>query len=355
MSDKKIKFGVIGAGKIGTFHVRTLSKMKEAELVGVCDRDSLKAQNLAWEYNSTAYTRYEDLIPQVEAVIVAAPTELHHKIGLYCLDHGVNTLMEKPIASTMDQARELISKAKEKDVILQVGHVERFNPAVIEALKYIKEPKFIAIKRLGPYDPRMANVGVVLDLMIHDIDLLLTMLKSEVVSIDAIGLSAFSAHEDIANVRMKFANGCTADVTASRASFERARYMNLYQENAYISVDFMNARVKIYRKKVPTVKSLNDIDVIYPSFDKQMPITSELLHFTDCIKNNKMPAPSGEKGSKALFVALEIIDQIKRYNVPKGGDEKIENGPLHRVAEIGAAAKIALDETLGSLKRGSGK
>lgn len=354
MSDKKIRFGVIGAGKIGTFHVRTLSKMKNVELVGVCDRDPMRAQKLAWEYNSTAYTRYEDLIPQVEAVIVAAPTELHHKIGMYCLEHKINTLMEKPIASTMDQARELIAKAHEKDVILQIGHVERFNPAVLEAFKYIKDPKFIAIKRLGPYDPRMANIGVVLDLMIHDIDLLLTMLKSEVVSIDAIGLSAFSEHEDIANVRLKFANGCTADVTASRASFERSRYMNLYQEDAYISVDFMNARVKIYKKKVPVIKSLNDIDVIYPTVDKQMPITSEILHFVDCIQNDKTPGPSGEKGSKALLIALKIIDEIKRYNVPRGAEEQ-KHGPMHLMHEIGAAAKIALDESLGNLKRGSGK
>ena len=150
MSDKKIRFGVIGAGKIGTFHVRTLSKMKNIELVGVCDNDPMRAQKLAWESNSTAYTKYEDLIPQVEAVIVAAPTELHHKIGMYCLDHKVNTLMEKPIASTMDQARELIAKAHEKDVILQIGHVERFNPAVLEAFKYIKDPKFIAIKSSKP-------------------------------------------------------------------------------------------------------------------------------------------------------------------------------------------------------------
>jgi len=354
MTDRKIKFGVIGAGKIGTFHVRTLSKMKDVDLIGVCDKDPMRAQNLAWEYNSTAYTRYEDLLPQVEAVIVAAPTELHHKIGMYCLDHGVNTLMEKPIAATMDQARDLIAKAKEKGVILQIGHVERFNPAVIEAMKYIKDPKFIAIKRLGPYDPRMANVGVVLDLMIHDIDLLLTMLKSEVVSIDAVGLSAFSNHEDMANVRFKFANGCIADVTASRASFERARYMNLYQSNAYISVDFMNARVKIYKKKNPVIKSLNDIDVIYPAFDKQMPITSELLHFVDCIKNDKSPAPSGEKGSKALQIALQIIDQIKRYDVPQGSEEE-KRGAAKIVSDIRTATKIAVEETLGNLRGESGK
>ena len=348
MTDKKIKFGVIGAGKIGTFHVCTLSKMQGIDLVGVCDNDPLRAQKLAWEYNCSPYTRYEDLIGQVDAVIVAAPTELHHKIGMYCLEHGVHTLMEKPIASDMDQARELIAKAREKDLILQIGHVERFNPAVLEAFKYIKNPKFIAIKRLGPYDPRMANIGVVLDLMIHDIDLLLTMLRSEVISIDAVGLSAFSEHEDIANVRLKFANGCTADVTASRASFERARYMNLYQPDAYISVDFMNARVKIYRKKTPVIKSLDDIEVVYPAFDKQMPITSEIMHFVDCIKNDKTPGPSGEKGSKALQIALRIIDEIKRYNVPRGAQED-KRSP---VAGLVNATRVAIDETLGHLKRG---
>lgn len=317
MSDKKIKFGVIGAGKIGTFHTRTLSKLEEVQLVGVCDVDINRAQALAKEYNCTPFTDYSELLKQVEAVIVAAPTPLHHKIGMYCLKQKVHTLMEKPIASTMQEARELVQTAAENKVLLQIGHIERFNPAVIEAFKYIKDPKFIAIKRMGPYDPRMSGVGVVLDLMIHDIDLLLTMLKSEVVSIDALGLSAFSQYEDIANVRLKFANGCTADVTASRASFEKARYMNLYQEDAYISVDFMNARLKIYRKKTPVIKSLEDVDIIFPQVGKQLPMTSEILHFIDCIKNNKTPAPSGEKGAKALQLALDIIDKIHCYTVKK--------------------------------------
>lgn len=317
MSDKKIKFGVIGAGKIGTFHTRTLSKLEEVQLVGVCDVDINRAQALAKEYNCTPFTDYSELLKQVEAVIVAAPTPLHHKIGMYCLKQKVHTLMEKPIASTMQEARELVQTAAENKVLLQIGHIERFNPAVIEAFKYIKDPKFIAIKRMGPYDPRMSGVGVVLDLMIHDIDLLLTMLKSEVVSIDALGLSAFSQYEDIANVRLKFANGCTADVTASRASFEKARYMNLYQEDAYISVDFMNARLKIYRKKTPVIKSLEDVDIIFPQVGKQLSMTSEILHFIDCIKNNKTPAPSGEKGAKALQLALDIVDKIHCYNVKK--------------------------------------
>lgn len=315
MSDKKIKFGVIGAGKIGTFHTRTLSKMDEVELVGVCDTNLERATALAKEYNCKSFTQYSELLKQVEAVIVAAPTPLHYEIGMYCLNHKIHTLLEKPIASTMQQARELVEAAKQNNVLLQIGHIERFNPAVVEAFKYIKDPKFIVIKRMGPYDPRVSSVGVVLDLMIHDIDLLLTMIKSEVVSIDALGLSAFSEHEDMANVRLKFANGCTADITASRASFEKSRFMNLYQEDAYISVDFMNARVKIYRKKAPLVKTLDDVDVIFPQVEKQLPMTSEILHFIDCIKNHKTPAPSGEKGAKALQVALDIIDKIHCYNV----------------------------------------
>ena len=315
MTDKKIKFGVIGAGKIGTFHTRTLSKLEEVQLVGVCDVDLARASALASEYNCTPFTDYKEMLKQVEAVIVAAPTPLHHQIGMYCLEQKKHTLLEKPIASTMEEARNLVKAAEKNQVLLQIGHIERFNPAVVEAFKYIKNPKFIAIKRMGPYDPRVSGVGVVLDLMIHDIDLLLTMLKSEVVSIEALGLSAFSKFEDMANVRLKFANGCVADVTASRASFEKARYMNLYQEDAYISVDFMNARVKIYRKKTPVIKTLEDVEVIFPQVEKQLPMTSEILHFIDCIKNHKTPAPSGEKGAKALQVALDIIDKIECYNV----------------------------------------
>ncbi len=315
MSDKKIKFGVIGGGRIGTFHTRTLSTLSEVELVGVCDTNFERATALAKEYNCQPYSDYKEMLKDVEALIIAAPTPLHHEIGMYCLNQKKHTLLEKPIASTMEQARELVEAAKQNNVLLQIGHIERFNPAVIEAFKYIKEPKFIAIKRMGPYDPRVASVGVVLDLMIHDIDLLLTMLKSDVISIEALGLSALSNYEDIANVRLKFANGCVADVTASRASFEKARTMNLYQQDAYISVDFMNARVKIYRKKTPVVKTLDDVEVIFPQVEKQLPMTSEILHFIDCIKNHKTPGPSGEKGAKALQVALEIIDKINCYNV----------------------------------------
>lgn len=345
-----LKFGVIGAGKIGTFHTRTLSKMKDVSLIGVCDPDLMRAQKLAWQYNATPYSKMEELVGQVDAVIVAAPTHLHHEIGMYCLEHGVHTLVEKPIATTLDQARDLIQTAKLHNLVLQVGHVERFNPAVVEAVKYIENPKFLTMNRLGPYDPRMSNIGVVLDLMIHDIDLLLTLVDSEVVSIDATGLSVFSAHEDIANVRIRFANGALADLTASRASFERARFMHLFQQDAYISVDFMNARVKIYKKEKPVIESMQDLTVLYPPVQKQLPITAEILHFIDCIHTNKTPAPSGEKGSKALELALKITDKINRYDIPKTGHLHTPK-PFQVVHDVAKAAQIMLDETLGRFKQ----
>ena len=344
-----IKFGVIGAGKIGTFHTRTLAKMKGVSLVGVCDPDVMRAQKLAWEHNCTPYTKPEELVSQVDAVIVAAPTQLHHQIGMYCLEHGVHTLVEKPIAVTMEEARDLIQAAKSRQLVLQVGHVERFNPAVVEATKYIQDPRFITINRQGPYDGRMANISVVLDLMIHDLDLIYTLVPSEVVHVEAVGLSVFSPHEDIANVRLHFANGAVADITASRASFERARYMHVFQPNGYVSVDFMNARVKTYRREKPVVKNMDDITVNYPKIEKQLPITAEILHFIDCIKTAKTPAPSGEKGSKALELALEILAKMNRFDVPKTGHLHTPK-PLQAINTVARAAQAVLDEAIGQLK-----
>jgi len=348
MPETKLRFGVVGAGKIGTFHTRTLAKMKGVELVGVADANLMRSQKLAWEHNCTPYSKYDDLIPQIDALIVAVPTELHKQVALAAIDKGVHCLVEKPIASTLEQARELLDASKKKGVLLQVGHSERFNPAVVEAFKHVKNPRFINIQRLGPYDPRMSNIGVVLDLMIHDIDLLLTMLGSPVVSFEAVGASLLSPHEDIANVRMRFKNGCIADVTASRVSLERARFMRVYQEDCYMSVDFMNARVKLITRKTPVVKSLSDLDVAYPKLEKQLPITAEILHFIDCIHNMKKPWPSGEMGKDALSLALNITDELQRYEANRAQDPT-PKGPIQVVSDIGKAAQVAITETLSNI------
>jgi len=347
--EKKIRFGVIGAGKIGTFHTRTLANMQGVTLVGVCDPDQMRAQKLAWEHNCTPYTHPEELLGQVDAVIIAAPTPLHHKLGMLFLEHGVHTLVEKPIAVTMEEARDLIQAAKKHDLILQVGHVERFNPAVVEAKNYIQDPRFITITRQGPYDGRMAHISVVLDLMIHDLDLLYTLIPSEVINVEAVGLSVFSPHEDIANVRLHFENGAVADVTASRASFERARFMHVFQPGGYVSVDFMNARVKTYRKEKPVINAMSDLTVNYPTVKKQLPITSEILHFMDCIRTAKTPAPSGEKGSKALDLALHILDKMNRFDIPKTGHLHTPK-PLQTLTTVARAAQTVFDEAVGKLK-----
>ncbi len=349
MTEKNIRFGVIGAGKIGTFHTRTLAKMKGVTLVGVCDPDQMRAQKLAWEHNCTPYTHPEELIGQVDAVIIAAPTPLHHKLGMLFLEHNIHTLVEKPIAVTMEEARDLIQAAKKHNLVLQVGHVERFNPAVVEARNYIKNPRFITINRQGPYDGRMAHISVVLDLMIHDLDLIYTLVPSEVCHVEAVGLSVFSPHEDIANVRLHFENGAVADITASRASFERARYMHVFQPDGYVSVDFMNARVKTYRKEKPVLNSMNDVTVSYPKVEKQLPITAEILHFMECIRTAKTPAPSGEKGSKALDLALHILEKMNRFDVPKTGHIHTPK-PLQTLNTVARAAQAVFDETLGQLK-----
>ncbi|MFA6584364.1 MAG: Gfo/Idh/MocA family oxidoreductase [Elusimicrobiaceae bacterium] len=346
--NKKIKFGVIGAGKIGTFHSRTLASMPEVELVGICDSNIIKSQELAWTYNCVAYSNYRDLLPQVDAIVVAVPTEMHKRMAMEAMARGVHCLVEKPIASTMEEAREMLAFSKEKNVLLQVGHSERFNPAVTEAFKHIKNPRFIVIERLGPYDPRMSAIGVVLDLMIHDIDLLYTMMDSEIEGFEAVGASIFSDHEDIANVRMRFKNGCVAEVTASRASMERGRYMRVYQENSYLSVDFMNARVKLYRKKAPTIKSMSDVEVLYPPLTKTQPIKAELLHFIDCIHHMKTPWPSGERGSIALELALQITDQLKRYEISRSVNPE-PPGPMRMVSDIGKATQMVITETLENI------
>lgn len=198
----------------------------------------------------------------------------------------------------MEEARDLIQAAKRHGLVLQVGHVERFNPAVVEAVKYIKDPRFITINRQGPYDGRMANISVVLDLMIHDIDLLFTIVHSEVASVDAVGLSVFSPHEDIANVRIRFENGTVADVTASRASFERARYMHLFQPSGYVSVDFMNARVKTYRKEKPVAESMNDLTVTYPKVENSCPLPPKFCTLLTVSKPPKPRRPAAKKAPK---------------------------------------------------------
>lgn len=318
---KKIKFGVIGAGKIGTYHTRTLAKLEKVELIGVADVDLLRAQTLAWENNAVAYRDYKDLLPLVDAVVIAVPTNLHREVAETAINMGIHCLVEKPVTDTLEDAKFLAELSEKKGIILQVGHVERFNPAVIEAQKYIRNPLYINMERLGPYDPRVSGISVTLDLMIHDLDILLSIVKSDVESIDSIGASIFSNFDDISNARIRFKNGTVADLTASRITFERIRRMRIYQDEEYISVDYISSRIKIYRKALSSPKSLNDIEIITPKIEKKLPITEELKHFIECIENYKKPLTDVYKGTTALKLAIDICEKMKIYKMPKSQDE----------------------------------
>jgi len=315
MSSKKIRFAVIGAGKIGSLHARVLAKHPDVELVGVCDPDLWRAQVAAWRADSTAHRDYRSILHKIDAAVVAVPTEKHHEVGLEALSAGVHCLIEKPLAATVEEAKNLLSVSERKKVVLQVGHVERFNPAVLKAIEYVRQPRFITVERLGPYDPRSASIGVVLDLMIHDLDILLTLVGSEVESIEAIGASLLSKHEDIANVRVRFKTGCVADLTASRISLNRCRKVRMFQEDSYLSLDYLNASLKVCRKKSPTIESLKDIEILTPKLSKTEPLRNEIDHFLDCMRHNRKPWPSGEHGIEALKLALKITEELEKYEL----------------------------------------
>ncbi|HVE14707.1 MAG TPA: Gfo/Idh/MocA family oxidoreductase [Elusimicrobiota bacterium] len=315
MTQKKIRIAVIGAGRIGTYHARILGKHPGVELVGVCDTNLWRAQVAAWRSGSAAFREYAPLLSKIDAAIVAVPTEKHFEVGSAALAAGVHCLIEKPIAGTLAEAKDLLALSEEKGVVLQVGHVERFNPAVLKAIEYVRHPRFITVERLGPYDPRVAGIGVVLDLMIHDLDILLTLVGSEVESLEAIGASLFGKHEDIANVRVRFKTGCVADLTASRISLNRCRKVRMFQEDSYLSLDYMNSTLKVCKKKSANIKSLKDVEILTPKLDKKEPLRNEIDHFLDCIRHDRKPWVSGEHGIEALKLALQITEELEKYEL----------------------------------------
>lgn len=315
MNHHSIRLGVIGAGKIGSHHARIASRLPGVQFVGVCDTNLWHAQVATWRSGGAVFRNHLDLLKQVDAAIIAVPTENHLEIGKAALGMGVHCLIEKPLAASVEEANELLDLSEQKHAVLQVGHVERFNPAVLEAIQHVRQPRFITVERLGPYEPRTAHIGVVMDLMIHDLDILLTLVGSEVENLEAIGASLLSRHEDIANVRVRFKTGCVADLTASRISMQKCRKLRIFQESSYLSLDYLNTTLKIYRKKTPVIKSLRDVEILSPKLNKTEPLKNELLHFVDCVRRNRKPWPSGEHGIEALKLALQISRELERYEV----------------------------------------
>ena len=307
----KIRAAVIGVGYLGRFHAQKYAALPACELIAVVDgRDEVR-KAVAAEVGAQPVADYRELLGKVDAVSVVTPTPAHFEIADAFLAAGAHVLVEKPITETPEQAKALISTAVEHGKILQVGHLERFNAAVLAAEPHIISPRFMECVRLAPYKERGTDVNVVLDLMIHDIDLVQSLASSQIVSIDAIGTPVFSGEIDIANARIRFANGCVANVTASRVSMKTERKLRIFEDAAYISLDLQQKILTLLRKRdgVPQPGQL-PMSIDEENLDQGDALKSEIESFLDCIRNNKRPIVSGEDGLRALETAIRITEQV---------------------------------------------
>jgi predicted dehydrogenase len=328
----KLKIGIIGVGHLGKLHARMLSGIKNCELVGIFDIDSENAKAAGDEFGLKVFESENSLLEEIDAASVAVTTTAHFEVAKRCIENGVHVFLEKPITSTIDEAKELVKLASEKKLTLQVGHIERFNPALISLEKYIANPLFIQSDRLSQFNPRGTDVAVVLDLMIHDIDVILSLIKSDVKRIDANGVAVVSENVDIANARLQFENGAVANVTASRISQKKMRKMRIWQRDNYIALDFVTGASEMYRllplgKNISTGVPFGEIGVgekkkklFYeqPEIKEVNALSYELELFVNAVINRTRPIVSGEDGLRALTVANEIIKKIEESKLKTG-------------------------------------
>ncbi|MBI2095894.1 MAG: Gfo/Idh/MocA family oxidoreductase [Candidatus Omnitrophica bacterium] len=301
-----IRVAVIGAGKLGSKHAEVYSRLPGVDLVGVCDIDLPRAKEIARRCKTTAYGDHRALLGAVDAASIVVPSRLHHEISKEFLKSRAHILVEKPMTATLEEADDLLRTAAENGRLIQVGHIERFNSAIRTIRGIIRSPRFIECHRLGSYDPRVTDVGVTLDLMIHDIDIVLDLLRSPVEHVDAVGARILSKSEDIANARIRFANRCVCDLTASRVSAEVMRKIRIFQDDAYLSLDYVTQEALIYTKENGRIRH-KKIDI-----KKSDSLKEELADFIDCARHERKPLVSGEEGREALALALEISRQISQ-------------------------------------------
>lgn len=314
MKQDKLRVGVVGVGHLGEYHVQKYVAIPTVELVGVVDTNPERADEIARRYNTRAYVRHQDILDSVDAVSLAVPTETHFEVASDVLSKGVHMLIEKPITYKLEHADTLIDMARQKDLTLQVGHVERFNPAVVKMESMLNRPIFIESHRMNLFTTRGTDVDVTLDLMIHDLDIILHAVPSKVQEVHAVGMSIVTGKTDIANVRMIFENGTVANLTASRVSNKTLRKIRIFQPDAYLSVDCVKRELSVTRL-YEDVKDSDDFPQItsnkmtYPGSD---PLADQISSFVNTVINGSEPVVSGQDGRKALEVALGIIDQIER-------------------------------------------
>ena len=304
---KPVRVAVVGVGHVGALHAKTYAQLPQAaQLVAVCDTNAARAEEVATAVGCPAVTDFRKLIGQVEAVSLAVPTSLHHALGLALLQAGLHVLIEKPIATSLTEADELLEAAHRNNLILQVGHLERFNAAIKSAAAYLTHPRFLEVHRLSPYPFRGTDVSVVLDVMIHDLDVVLALVGKTPTSVEAVGIAVLSASEDIANARLVFPSGCVANLTASRISDETLRRLRVFQEDCYLSIDYKQQAVELARKVGLKIER------------QQLPVTprppleEQLESFAQSVRSNSHPLVSGREAREALALALRIEDAMRR-------------------------------------------
>lgn len=311
----KLRTAVIGVGYLGRFHAQKYRELPDSELVAVVDNSPEAAQKVADELGVPAVADYRDLIGRVDAVSIVVPTPLHFSVAETLLEAGIHVLVEKPITETIEQAQRLIDLARLKNCVLQVGHLERFNPAVQAAAQVISTPRFIESHRLAPFKQRGTDVSVVLDLMIHDIDLIQELVGRPIASIDAVGAQVFSQDIDIANARIRFEGGCVVNTTASRVSLKQERKLRIFQDDAYLSVDLQQKILTVVRKKeAGPVESPAQVAIDEQSFEQGDALRSEIEAFLHSVLTGAAPVVSGEDGLRALATAIKITELLEQGN-----------------------------------------
>ncbi len=301
----KVRVGIIGVGYLGMQHARILSYLEEAELKGVADVDFKKAVEIGNRHGVGYFQNYEDMLDEIDAAIVSTPTSEHFSISMNLLRQGKSVLVEKPITETVEQGEQLVEQAQKNGLVLQVGHLERFNPAVEAVENIIREPKFIEVQRLGSFSARSLDIDVVLDLMIHDLDIIMAMIKDEVSTIRASGIHVLSEKIDIANARLEFKTGCVATLTASRVHQGKVRKLRIFEPTIYYSIDYIDQEVKVF----PLNGRQTDIKTL--RIQKEEPLKKELRNFLDSVQTGRTSKVSGEEGLRALRLAYSVLKEAE--------------------------------------------
>ena len=309
---KRVRVGVIGVGALGQHHARVYAALEGVVLAGVYDVDGGRAGEVAARHGSRAHTHLRELLPEVDAVSVAVPTVDHLRVARAALEAGKDVLVEKPMATTLAEADEMIALAEARGAVLQVGHIERFNPAV-EVLRSVLEPRFVEVHRLGSFSPRSLDIDVVLDLMIHDLDLVLSLDGTEAVQVDAVGVSVLTSRVDIANARLRFASGLIANLTASRVSQERVRKFRIFAPRTYVSADLATRETQVYRLGETGADGRPEIQLEQtkaPNVPESEPLRRQLDGFVQAVRDRTRPLVGGADGRRALALAIKILARI---------------------------------------------